>query len=153
MNAQMLAFAGRRDADSRVAALEAENAKLRERLAFFEREVFGDVLQFPADWGLTRLERRMLGILVSVNVASEDALLSAMYRGAIDDEPKLAIVHVKMVRLRRKLRPRGIVIRTLHGVGFAINQPRRGELRRALRLTQPPWRRPAELRIAEVSEP
>ena len=126
-------------AAARIAALEAENQALRDRLDFYELTVFGDILQFPATWNLTRAENRIMGVLLSLNIAHRDAIMTAVYGDSPDLEPDAKIVDVMVCKLRAKVRRHGVEIRTVRGLGFAIEQPRRSEIRRALRMISPPF--------------
>ena len=116
---------------ARLEQLEAENEELRDQLAFYELTIFGEMLQFPAEWRLTRNEKRLLGVLLSMNIAHTDAIMAAIYRGKLD-EPFSKIINVMIFNLRRKLRPFGVEIRTRINLGFYIDELRRRELRATL---------------------
>ena len=116
-----------------VARLEAENADLRDRLAYLEGYVFGEALSFPPEWRLSLCERRVLSAIVALPVASTAACLTALYHDREGNEPQAENVRVVVCRLRRKLRPLGIEITTAVETGYAIAEPKRSELRRRLR--------------------
>ena len=147
------------DLGRRLSSLEAENEELRERLDWYRVNVFGSELRFPIDWHLTPTEERLLAALLSpLEYMSTEALMIAMYDASPDDEPDDKVIDVFVCKLRKKVKPYGIEIRTIFGRGFAIPNPRRRELRLATRLiSSPPWEHPSvplpshESRTAERS--
>ena len=69
-------------------------------------------------WRLTGREADVFGILLKRQVMSHTQLFEAVWGGDSDRETK--IVEVVVCKLRAKLRPHGIAIRTEHGVGYFI---------------------------------
>ena len=118
--------------DDRVAMLEAENAELRGRIEHLEREMFSGDLLWPVEWCLTGSEARVVGLLLARNFARKDQIMTALYRDLNRDEAEAKIVDVFVCKIRRKLTPFGILIRTIWGVGYAIDEPNRGLLNKAL---------------------
>lgn len=117
---------------ARLAMLEAENAKLRERVALLERETLGAALVFPPAWELTALEQRVLAILLIRRQASKEQVMTALYRESARDEPGAKIVDVLVCNIRRKMRRFGLDVRTVWGIGYAIDEPLRSNFRRDL---------------------
>ena len=118
--------------DDRVAMLEAENAELRDRIEHLEREMFSGDLLWPVEWSLTGSEARVVGLLLARNFARKDQIMTALYRDLNRDEAEAKIVYVFVCKISRKLTHFGIVIRTIWRVGYAIDEPNRGLLNKAL---------------------
>ena len=118
--------------DDRVAMLEAENAELRDRIEHLEREMFSGDLLWPVEWCLTGSEARVVGLLLARPFARKDQIMTALYRDLHRDEAEAKIVDVFACKIRKKLTPFGVVIRTIWGVGYAIDEPNRGLLNKAL---------------------
>lgn len=107
------------DKDLRIAALEDRVDLLEEQVAQLERALSGD-LPCPIEWRLTASETRVFGVLVHREVASRDAIMAALYRDRNREEPDPKIVDVFICKLRRKIKPHGVVIKTRHGMGFSL---------------------------------
>jgi DNA-binding response OmpR family regulator len=95
----------------------AETARLRDRIEELER-LLGMRPVLPRIWGLTAREADVLGILLRRQVMSQTQLFEAIWGGDSDRETKN--VEVAICKLRAKLRPHGITIRTEHGVGYYL---------------------------------
>jgi len=94
-----------------------ETARLRDRIEELERLV-GLRTVPPRLWGLTRQEADVLGILLRRQVMTHAQLFEAIWGG--DSDCNIKIVEVVVCKLRAKLRPHGIAIRTEYGVGYFI---------------------------------
>src|SRR5262249_19345468 len=94
-----------------------ETARLRDRIDELER-LMGMRMVPPRLFGLTRREADMLGILLRRQVMTHAQLFEAIWGG--DSERSVKIVEVVVCKLRAKLRPHGIAIRTEYGVGYFI---------------------------------
>jgi two-component system cell cycle response regulator CtrA len=105
------------DVAARIAALEAENERLRERVTQLEGLGDGAILA-PVDWRLTPAEARLFNGLMSRQMASKGALMDAIYQGR--DEAEIKIVDVFVCKIRKKLKPFGIAIETVWGQGYRI---------------------------------
>ncbi|MDR3488759.1 MAG: winged helix-turn-helix domain-containing protein [Bradyrhizobium sp.] len=112
--------------------LEAENAELRARIEYLENEMFSGGLLFPVEWSLTGSEARIVGLLLARPFARKEQIMTALYRDQNRDEAEQKIVDVFVCKVRKKLKPFGVVIRTIWGVGYAIDEPARGILNQAL---------------------
>lgn len=84
---------------------------------------------WETDWGLSVPEATILGVLVRHRVATKSALMVALYsaRGP-DAEPNPDIINVFIFRLRKKLRPQGVVILTMRGRGWQLREQDRRRL-------------------------
>jgi DNA-binding response OmpR family regulator len=94
-----------------------ETARLRDRIEELER-LIGMRMVPPRLWGLTRREADVIGIMLRRQVITHAQLFEAIWGG--DSERNIKIVEVVVCKLRAKLRPHGIAIRTEYGVGYFI---------------------------------
>jgi len=94
-----------------------EATRLRDRIEELERLV-GMRMVPPRLWGLTQREAEVLGILLRRQVMTHAQLFEAIWGG--DSERNIKIVEVIVCKLRAKLRPHGIAIRSEHGVGYFV---------------------------------
>jgi DNA-binding winged helix-turn-helix (wHTH) protein len=94
-----------------------QTARLRDRIEELER-LIGMRMVPPRPWGLTRREADVLGILLRRQVMTHTQLFEAIWGG--DSERNIKIVEVVVCKLRTKLRPHGIAIRTEYGLGYFI---------------------------------
>lgn len=111
--------------------LQAENERLRERISALEK-VLGAATLAPAMLRLSVTERKIFGLITSRDMATKEQLMSVLYAGSM--RPDAAILNVYMNRIRKKLTPLGIEIKTDWGNGFymtAEHRTRITELRQA----------------------
>ena len=106
-----------------------EVALLRERVAQLEGAL-GKGLAWPPEWDLSPSLATILNVLVTRELASNEALLIALY-GDRDDWPDERILLQFLFRLRRKLAAvvPGIRIHTRKGSGRYLSQCDRKFLR------------------------
>lgn len=121
--------------DLEVNRLRIENKQLRERVEDLEydlKELHGQVngakLFFPIEWALTARETDVLRYLVVNTVGEKKAIHRAMYPREWD-APDLKIMDVFICKLRRKVRPFGVEIDTVWGIGWSLNSGLREKLR------------------------
>jgi two-component system cell cycle response regulator CtrA len=100
-----------------MSAAVSETVRLRDRVEELER-LLGMRPVLPRMWGLTGREADVLGILLRRQVMTQAQLFEAIWGG--DSERSVKIVEVVVCKLRTKLRPYGIAIRTEHGVGYFV---------------------------------
>lgn len=100
--------------------LRAENDELRETIAQL-REALCPPVVYPAEWGLAPQERTVLAAMACRPVATRSALMLALFgdRDA-DDMPEPKNIDVYIWKMRKKLRPHGIEIENVFGVGFRL---------------------------------
>jgi DNA-binding winged helix-turn-helix (wHTH) protein len=103
-----------------------ETARLRDRIEELER-LIGMRTVPPRLWALTRREADVLGILLRRQVVTHAQLFEAIWGG--DSDRNARIVEVVVCKLRAKLRPHGIAIRTEHGVGYFVPPESKGTAR------------------------
>jgi DNA-binding response OmpR family regulator len=94
-----------------------ETTRLRDRVEEVER-LLGMRVVPPRLWGLTRREAEVLGVLLRRQVISHAQLFEAVWGG--DSDCGVKIVDVVVSKLRAKLRPHGITIRTEYGAGYFV---------------------------------
>jgi two-component system cell cycle response regulator CtrA len=96
----------------RLEQLQHENALLRKLLMPVE--------SIPFVLGLSRKEGETLAILLrsSPRVVNKGAILDALY---LLDTPHPKVVDVMVCEVRKKLKPFGITIETVHGIGYVMN--------------------------------
>lgn len=105
------------DVDARLEALEAENERLRDELETL-KDSLGMNFLAPPELRLTGHETRLFGRLLKGDVASKAALLTAIYNGR--DEAEIKIIDVFICNMRKKLKPFGLEIATIWGVGYRM---------------------------------
>ncbi|WP_018701422.1 winged helix-turn-helix domain-containing protein [Amorphus coralli] len=105
----------------RLEVVNAENDLLRERIAELEQILFGEAWLPPVEWGLTPAEAKVAGVLVTRELASKPAIVAALYAHRPDDQPDDKVIDVFVYKMRRKLLPFGIEIRTLWGRGYHLD--------------------------------
>lgn len=106
--------------EQQVADLRAENDELREIIAQL-REALAPPVVYPAEWQLTPQESTVLAAMACRPVATRLGLMLALFgdRDA-DDMPEPKNIDVYICKMRKKLRPHGIEIENVFGVGFRL---------------------------------
>lgn len=128
------------DVAARLEVVEAENEMLRERIAQLETLLCGDAAP-PIQLGLTPSEGLVLGLLMQRDVATKDAVMAVLYRNRGRDEAEIKIVDVFICKMRRKLKPCEIEIKTLWGTGYALPAASKAKIKAMI----------AETRLEEVA--
>lgn len=113
--------------DALVDKLEDENDVLRARIANLEKLLLSHAPSVPIEWQLTASERLVFSTLVSRERVTKDQIMAALYRDLHRDEAEPKIVDVFICKLRRKLKPFGIKIETVWGVGYYLDPLQRAE--------------------------
>lgn len=106
----------------------AENALLRERIAVLESELM-ETRSLPIEWRLTPQECRVFGVLVNRELATKSAIMTALYHDRAD-EAEEKIVDVFICKMRKKITPFDIEIRTVWGQGYSLDPELRARFRR-----------------------
>ncbi|ANM12076.1 helix-turn-helix domain-containing protein [Rhizobium sp. N324] len=106
--------------DELVDILRAENETLRERIRQLEALLLPEDIAIPLEWGLRNAERRLFAALTTREIANKDLLYEALYgdRRDLDDEIDANVVESHMSRLRKKVKPFGVVISGERFVGY-----------------------------------
>lgn len=108
--------------------LRKENELLREQVRQLKAALVVDT-QIPAEWGLTSSEATLLMVLAGREMATYEAIITALYGARPGDPPSAEIVKVWLHRLRRKLAPHGATITTIWGRGCFLDADTRQRLR------------------------
>jgi two-component system cell cycle response regulator CtrA len=112
------------DPYARIACLEAQLQTLQDQNDFLRAEL-GQNLQFPPMFKLTPCQACVLGVIMARPIAYASMIMSALYADKPDEpeSPPDRILAVFIFNVRKKLRPFGIRIENIHGVGYrmAIN--------------------------------
>lgn len=117
------------DVAARLEAVEQENDMLRERIDQLEA-LLGMRTLAPIEFGLTPNEARAFGVLLARDVATKDAIMSALYGGKADiDQAEPKIVDVFICKTRKKLKPFNIEIKTSWGSGYYLDAATKARVR------------------------
>lgn len=95
---------------------------LRERCRLLEEALAPSTVYVPIEWRLTSSEARVFACLASRDLATKQQITLAIYSDRPDDEPEMKIIDVFICKIRRKLRPFNIVISTVWGHGWLLEQ-------------------------------
>jgi two-component system cell cycle response regulator CtrA len=107
------------DVVARLEVVERENALLRERIARLE-ECLGMTQAYPIELGLTPAEGRVFGVLMRRDIATKDAVMATLYSALGKDEADLKITDVLICKIRKKVIPFGVSIKTVWGQGWTM---------------------------------
>lgn len=106
--------------DQLVVRQQAEIETLRERVRQLEDALVPDDVQVPLEWQLTAAEARLFAFLTTREVATKEAIMSALYSLRADAGPEIKIVDVFICKMRKKLTCHGVDIRTVWGQGYSL---------------------------------
>lgn len=114
--------------DQAMEEIEAENEMLRAKVQLLEQELTGGFVA-PIEWRLTVQESKVMGVLLSRELATKSSIMTALYVDRHDGEVSEAkIVDVFICKIRSKLAPWNIEIKTRWGQGYFIPAAQRREL-------------------------
>jgi DNA-binding response OmpR family regulator len=98
--------------------------QLRDRIAELE-DVIGTSERASLRYSLLGLPatlRRILGFLVSRDIANRDGLFAALHGDKPEcDQPEIKVLDQQICRLRQRLGPHGIAIKTEWGIGYSMS--------------------------------
>ena len=108
-----------------------ENSMLREQVRQLTEMIGGTLFEFPRNWKLTRAEQRLLNSLYtgSKGFRRHEAL---MYAVAHSDRADDALLKVQVCKVRKKLKPFGIEIKTVWGEGYELTPASSEIIKRAI---------------------
>jgi two-component system cell cycle response regulator CtrA len=101
--------------------LRAENCRLREQIGLAAKP--------PLMFALTRSEAAMFGVLLANRAPRKETFMAALYSLNPDDPPEIKIVDVFICKMRKKLKPFGIEIKTHWGDGFSMPEESKAKAR------------------------
>lgn len=115
--------------DSIIDILKRENEELREQNAYLKRCMGGFDTSFVM-FGFTGSEYRVFAALMEREALSKDQILAISYADRLDaDLPEPKIVDVFVCKIRKKLRPFDVEIRTIWGRGYSITAEMKAAVR------------------------
>ncbi len=118
---------------SDIDGLKARIIDLEFQVMCLRSEILGktEFDDLPREWGLTLKEDQIFRtILSATGVATRDRILTALYFDRGDAEPNQKILDVFICKLRKKLEPFQIKIRTVWGRGWEIDAEVKAQLRK-----------------------
>lgn len=86
----------------------------------------------PAGWGLSQSHAVIVGVLLARDLATHEALMTALYAGRADDPPCPKVLHVFMHDVRARLRAQDISVSTERGRGWFLTADMKAKLREAV---------------------
>lgn len=104
--------------DDYVLKLEDENDYLRRRVRELEQKI-GFFFECPPQFGLTRQEAVVFGLLLKNPLVTKEFAVSAMYLHK-QDEAEAKIVDVLVCKARKKLKVWDVKIETVWGQGYRL---------------------------------
>lgn len=104
--------------DDLIQKLEEENDALRHRVRDLEEKI-GCHFETPPQFGLTRQEGALFGLLLKNPLVTKEFAISALYLHK-QDEAEIKIVDVFICKTRKKLKPYSVEIETVWGRGYRL---------------------------------
>lgn len=106
--------------DDYVAAIEAENGVLRERVAALE-DIIGMKVTVPLIFPLTAQETKLFGVLMNRDLVTKETAMFALYSTRPNGENvEIKIIDVFICKIRAKLKKFDIAIETVWGQGYRL---------------------------------
>jgi len=105
--------------DELIDRLEAENEELRARVRALE-EMTGVTFDAPPQFGFTRNECVIFGLLLKNTMVLRTSMMNALYMHK-QDEAEIKIVDVWVCKIRKKIRPYGIAVQVQWGQGYFMS--------------------------------
>jgi len=102
-----------------LADLRAENEELKAQIKEMQ-EHLTDTGGFPPEWRLTRIETVLLNLLLRRERVSHEAAQIAIY-GHASEGPETATLKQHVFNLRGKIKRLNAEIKSVHGVGYAMD--------------------------------
>ncbi len=116
--------------DELVATLTEENETLREKLRLLEQSQ-GLTLETPLVFRLTGQEARLFAVLLRRDLVTKELAMMTLYPTNENVEDK--IIDVFICKIRKKLKPFGIVVETVWGRGYRLPPQGRREAERIMK--------------------
>jgi len=119
--------------EARAKLLEVENDTLRERVTQLEHEIGLSSERFPVFFDLTRNEAIIFGVLLNNVAPRKSAFMTALFSDRNEnDSPDEKIIDVWLCKMRKKLAPFGIEIKTAWGLGYEMPEPSKAIARKLM---------------------
>jgi two-component system cell cycle response regulator CtrA len=88
-------------------------------------------INLPNELGLTPLELKYLGLIMRKEIVSQNVIHNAVYGGLPEcDQPDPKTIDVHICKIRKKLAPKGLAIKTRYGVGFYMDDETKAALKK-----------------------
>lgn len=108
--------------------LREENETLKEQIAYLQAALMGPE-ELPIEWKLTKTEQRIVRVCLARELATKEAIATALYWDKDEPADGMSNINVHMSKIRRKLKPFGIEIKTSWGKGFYVPSEIREQFR------------------------
>jgi DNA-binding response OmpR family regulator len=119
---------GMMDQHTRIRQLEIEKQRLLDEIDVLKDALSGAPAPLPVEWGLTPSQAGIMRLLIKRGTATYAACMAALYSDRVA-QPDVKIISVFILRMRKKLKPFGVEIRTLWGVGYALDEATRSRFK------------------------
>ncbi|GHB33756.1 hypothetical protein GCM10007094_23260 [Pseudovibrio japonicus] len=111
--------------------LRDQNEVLQARIEELEEALVGTFL-LPVEWCLTKHEERLMALLINRESITKIGAMAVLYDDLGKDRPEEKIIDVLVCKIRAKLKPFDITIKTHWGLGFYIEKEKRLVLKQQL---------------------
>jgi len=123
------------DYEARIRMLEQELAVKDELIAQLQETLSGaNVDDHALYFDLTPQEAICLGVLLKNKAPRRSAFMTSLYSARSDDEVDVKIIDVFICKMRKKLKPFGIEIKTHWGDGYEIPEASKARARELMGL-------------------
>jgi DNA-binding response OmpR family regulator len=112
---------------ARIRQLELEKQRLQDQVDELQGALVAYV-ELPREWKLTTKEAEVFRVLIRRPVVSYDAVMAGLYSSR-PSTPDREIVKSWVCRLRKKLGPHGVEIRTIRHIGYAVDDATRAKFK------------------------
>jgi two-component system, cell cycle response regulator CtrA len=102
------------DWEARAKVLDAENETLRETNRQLKQALLG-AAEPPSFFSFTKSEATIFRVLLANRAPRPEALMNALFSTDVDEAPDEKILDVWICKMRKKLKPHGIEIKTNWG--------------------------------------
>lgn len=114
--------------ERQVSQLRAENDELRERIRQLEESLI-DKAEIPHCFGLTVSQARLLAFLLKRESAYLESIRVALFGASVGEPQSANLVSVMICKIRQKLRPFGVEIKTIWGRGYFLPAESKAKIR------------------------
>jgi DNA-binding response OmpR family regulator len=124
------------DYEARIQLLEAENTALRDRVADLENEIgLANTENYGLYFNLTPQESLCFGVLLKNKAPRRSTFMAALYSDRLDDDVQEKIIDVFICKLRKKINPLGLEIKTHWGEAYEMPEASKARARELMGAT------------------